>query len=68
MAKAGKTASKNNPTNRKMAAVVMFNGKQVVPCKFIGTNQKGMAAAYKEDMSLVMDDQNQPVWWSDVQE
>lgn len=61
-----KTASKNDPTTRQKQQEVLYNNKIVVPVLFKGTDSTFMAAEYKENESLVLDEYGNVMKWDDV--
>ena len=62
-----KTASKNNPTQRKKAEQKMYKDKPVKPVRYIDRDSRinSMYAQY-EDGSLVEDDNGNPIKWEDA--
>lgn len=69
-AKTAKVASKNNPNTRGAQIKMHFQGKEVIPVKFIGSAVgKGvyMAIAQSDNGELIFDDQGMPYNWDLVQ-
>ena len=61
-----KTASKNDPSTRQKQKEVLYNSKIVIPALFKGVNSTFMAAEYKENESLVLDESGNVMKWDDV--
>ncbi|MFV9839089.1 MAG: hypothetical protein AB8U44_03635 [Aaplasma endosymbiont of Hyalomma asiaticum] len=71
MAKGGKvakTASKNNPLQRrKGGAAKMYNGKAIKPVRYIDReNGKIFMAAQFDDESMVLGSSGVPIEWSSI--
>ncbi|APR98372.1 hypothetical protein [Wolbachia endosymbiont of Folsomia candida] len=62
-----KTASKNNPTQRKKAEQRMYKDKPVKPVLYVNRDErdKYMSAQY-EDGNLVEDENGDPIKWEAV--
>lgn len=65
-AKTAKTASKNNPLARSAAREFFYNGKKVVPVKFMGGKASFMAAQFSESGDLVTDETGSPIHWAKI--
>ncbi|MFT4967153.1 MAG: hypothetical protein ACI9CD_000150 [Candidatus Deianiraeaceae bacterium] len=63
--KNAKIASKNNPTSRGNKVSMFFQGKEVIPVKFIGTaiNQGVYMAIASTDGNMLFDQDNAPYKW-----
>lgn len=62
--------TKNNPKNRvKAAEKKKFNGKDIEPAYYQGTHAghgKYMAAKYAGTLQLVLNPENKPMQWSEI--
>jgi hypothetical protein len=62
--------TKNNPKNReKGGKKIIYNGKEVVPIKFYGSNRglpNLIAAVYTGTSNVIFDKGGKPLSWHDV--
>lgn len=61
--------SKNNPSKRKKLKAKEFQGKKVVPARYVGTRVGHgiyMAVQFEDNGSLALDSKNKPLHWDAV--
>jgi hypothetical protein len=63
--KAAKTGSKNNPLARASAKVILYNGTEIVPVRFVSETSSYIAAAYKGG-DMVCDIKGNPIPWRKI--
>jgi len=63
--KTAKTGSKNNPLSRATAKDIMYNGKKIIPVKFVSETSNYISAAY-EGGDMVCDVNGNPIPWGKI--